>query len=213
MKKLGFVLAAAVLMLMTIAMVEEVNAQKKGGGGGGFGGFGGFGPQTPLTLLNRADVKEELKVTDEQMEKIPAEVMVAIGRVLDEKQFKRFKQLDLQKSGNSAFKNAEVQKTLKVTDDQKKTINTILEGATKEIADLNKDKKGGFGGFGKGNPNQEKIDNINADTKDKLLAVLTKDQRKTYRDLIGADFKFTQGFGGLGKDKKGPAKDAKKDAE
>ena len=38
--------------------------------------------------------------------------------------------------------------------------------------------------------------------------VLTKDQRKTWRDMIGDEFKFTTGFGGGGF---GKGKDAKKD--
>ena len=211
MRKLGFLLGAAVLMLMAVASVEEVNAQKKGGGGGGFGGFGG--PQTGLNLLNRADVKKELEVTDEQMEKLPAEVLVAISRVLNEKQFKRFKQLELQQRGTNAFKDAAVQKALNINDEQKKSITTILDASAKEIADLG---FGGFGGFGKGGGNQEKIDGIRKDTKEKINGILTKQQRSSWRDMVGDEFTFTQptfpGIGGFGKDKKGPEpkKDAKK---
>ena len=218
MRKYGLVLGGAVLFLMAIALVEEVNAQKKGTGGGGFGGggFGGFGQQTALNLLNRADVKKELEISDEQMKKIPDEVMVAISRVLDEKQFKRFKQIELQQRGNNAFKDEAIQKKLNINETQKTKIDEILEASAKEVAELNKGGKGGFGGFGKGN--QEKIDTIRSDAKERIMGALTKAQRKMWAEMVGEEFKFQQGgfggFGGFGKDKKAePKKDAKKDVE
>jgi hypothetical protein len=206
MRKFSWIVGCGALLLMSVAIVEG-QQEKKGKGTGGFGGFGNF-RQTPgqglLTLLNSKDVKTELDVTDEQMEKLPDEMMVAIGKVLNDKQFKRFKQIDLQNRKNNAFKDATVQKQLKMTDEQKKNITSILADETKEITDLRKEG----GGFGKGN--NEKIETIRKDSKEKIYTVLTKDQRKAWRDMIGEEFKFTNqgfgggfgGFGGKGKNKK-----------
>lgn len=210
MRKFGWFCIGATLLLVSVVWVEGFSQDKKGTGKGGFGGFGGGGQQTGLNLLNRADVKKELEISDEQMDKLPAEVLVAISKVLTDKQFKRFKQLDLQKQGNNAFKDAGVQKQLKVNEDQKKSIATILEDSGKEVADLF--KGGGKGGFGKGST--EKIDGIRKEAKEKIYNVLTKEQRKSWREMIGEEFKFEQtgfgGFGGFGKggkDKKTPPKD------
>jgi hypothetical protein len=147
MRKFSAFLACGALLLMSVAWVEG-QQEKKQGGGGGFQ-FGRGGPTNPYDLLTRSDVKKELDVTDDQMEKLPDEVMVAISKVLNEKQFKRFRQLDLQKKQNAAFKDAFVQKELKMTDEQKKNILTIITDETKEVAEL-MPKFGGGGGKGKG---------------------------------------------------------------
>jgi hypothetical protein len=205
-KFVWFLASASLLMFISVAWVEGQGGDKKGKGGGfggGFGGFGGFG-NDPYSLFNRADVKKELDITDDQVEKLPGEVMVAIGKVLNEKQFKRFKQIELQKKGNNAFKDKTVQKQLKLTDDQIKNVSTLIDDSNKEVAELFKGGKGG----GKGGGNFEKIDTIRKEAKEKIFEVLTKDQRTSWRDMIGEEFKFQQGgFGGFGK------KDAKKDTE
>lgn len=212
MRKFGFMISSGAVLLMAVALVDGQQPQPKGGGfGGGFGGFGQAPGSASLNLLNNKDVKKELDLTDEQLAKLPEEVLVAISKVLNEKQYKRFKQIDLQQRGNRAFGDAAVQTALKLNDEQKKNIGSILEDANKEIAEAFKGGFGGFGGkgggFGKGN---EKVDKINADTKDKILTVLTKQQRKDWREMVGEEFKMTTnpfggGFGGKGK------KDANKD--
>jgi hypothetical protein len=201
MRKFSAFLACGALLLMSVAWVEGQQEKKQGAGGGGFGGFGFGQPTNPYTLFMNKDVKKELDITDEQTEKLPAEVMVAVSKVLDEKQFKRFKQINLQTQKNNAFKDPAVQKELNMTDEQKKNILTIITDESKELADL-MPKFGGGGGKGGGKDNAEKIETVRKDAKEKIYMVLTKDQRKTWRDMIGDEFKFTQGFGGKGKDAK-----------
>jgi hypothetical protein len=206
MRKYGFLMGGLAVLAMSIVMTEDLHGQPKGGGGGGGGGGGNV-----LTLVNNKDVKKELNITDEQAAKIPAEVMAALGKVLDEKQVKRLKQLQLQQQGNNAFKDAAVQKQLNLTAEQKTNIDGILETSAKELAEF----KGGFGGFGKGKggaggakDNLEKADKVRKEAADKIANVLTKDQRTQWREMTGEEFKFTTGFGGgnFGK-KKDPNKD------
>jgi hypothetical protein len=190
MRTIGMLVISGALILMSVAWVEG-QIVIPGGGKGGFGG----GPQSPLSLLNRSEVKKELNVTDEQLEKLSPEVMAAIAKVLDEKQFKRFKQIDLQQRGNNAFRDVAVQKELKFTDDQKMSIVSLLNDSDKEIKALMPK----FGAGGKGTDFKaafEKIDNARKETKEKIFTVLTKDQRKTYREMIGEEFKFQQPGGG-----------------
>src|SRR5262245_57897839 len=101
MRKIGFAISGGAVLLMAVALVDGQQPQHKWGFGGG-GGFG-FGPPAPgsasLTLLNNKDVKKELDLTEEQLAKLPDEVLVAISKVMNEKQFKRFKQIELQQRG------------------------------------------------------------------------------------------------------------------
>lgn len=201
MRKIGLFVIGGSMLFASVALVE---GQQQGKGKGQFGG-GGFGmaniAANPLAMIANPQIKKELEITDEQMEKIPAEVMVAFGKVLNEKQYTRFKQIQLQLKGNNAFKDVTVQKALNLTDDQKKNLTSIVDDAAKELAEI----KGGFGGFGKGGANKEnaeKRDTINKETKEKIYTVLTKEQRKTWREMIGEDFKLeTPAFGGFNKKK------------
>ena len=196
MRKFVLFLTCSFLIVTSVALVE---GQQGGGKKGGFGGgFGGGGQQSPLTLLNRAEVKKELEMTDEQSEKLPAEVMVAIGKILNDKQMKRFKQIELQTRGNNAFKDKAVQSELKMSEEQTKSVASLIEDSNKEIAEMFK------GGFNK--DSIEKMATARKEAKEKILTVLTKDQRKTWRDMIGEEFKLQQGnFGG--KKKTDPKKD------
>ena len=200
MRKFGLLVVSGAVILMSVAWVE-------GQPGGGRGVIGG-GKASPLTLLNREDVKKELNLTEAQLEKLPPEVLKAIKNVLDETQFKRFKQIELQQRGNTAFKDETLQTALKMTADQKKSVSSLLEDADKEIKDLQPK----FGKGGKGTDFKsalEKQENVRKEAKEKIFGVLTKDQRKTYRELIGEEFKFaTPTFG-----KKDATPDKKKDVE
>ena len=61
----------------------------------------------------------------------------------------------------------------------------------KEIAEAFKDAKGNFGGA------QEKMTALRKETTEKINGVLTADQRKAYKQMLGEEFKLEQkGFGG-----------------
>ena len=198
MRKIGWCLASGVLILMSVAFVDgQQGGDKKRGGLGGI--FSGGQRQNPLNLLNNAQVKKELDISDDQMEKLPAEVLIAIGKVLNEKQLKRFKEIELQQRGNNAFKDDAVQKNLKMTAEQKKSIESIIADSNKERTEAFKGAAGG-GGF-KGI--QEKLDTIQKESREKIYTLLSKDQRKAWREMIGEEFKLERPtFGGFGKDKK-----------
>lgn len=160
-------------------------------GGFGRGGFGG-GAQDAVSLLRLEQVKKELGVTDEQVEKIPAAVLKALGGVLDEKQMTRLRQIELQQRGSQAFLDASVQKQLSITAEQSANIKTILDDSRKELAEIFKDAKGGgFQGL------QEKSAAVRKETTEKVQGVLTADQKKAYKQMLGDEFKLeNRGFGG-----------------
>ena len=198
MRKMGILLGSFVLGLIAVNLVI---AQQRFGG---FGGFGGQGKGGPLALINRADVKKELEITDEQLEKVPEAVQKALADVLNEQQLKRLRQIDLQDRGYRAFADAKVQAQLKISDEQKENIKTILEDSRKEQAELFKGAKDDFKGA------IEKAAAMTKETNEKVQGVLTADQRKLWKSMLGEEFKFEQtgGFGGFSK-----GKFKKKDAE
>jgi hypothetical protein len=196
MRRYTVYLFCGAVALLVLAVGSEAQ-QGKGKGKGGFGGFG-FGKDNndPLVLLRRDDVKKELDVTTEQMDKLPGAVMKAIGEVLSDKQMARFRQLDLQKKDTQAFKDEKVRKELKFSDSQVKTIDEILADSSKEAKEIMKtaQENKDFKGIG------EKVTALNKETKEKVLGVLTADQKKTYNQLRGDEFKFEEKAFGKKKD-------------
>jgi len=202
MRRVGIMLAAFVVALIGVNLATGQAQRGAGAGGFGRGGFGGGGALDPVSLVRMQQVRKELEITDEQMDKLPAALSKALKEVLDEKQQKRLRQIELQLQGTRAYTEADVQGALKLSGEQKENIATILEESAKDRTELLKEAKGG-GGQGM----REKLEALTKETKDKVNGVLTADQRKTFRSLTGPEFKLefggfgggAGGFGGFGK--------------
>jgi hypothetical protein len=198
----SFLLAATGILVVGLA-----TGQQPFQGGKGFGG--GFlqqsGAQDPLVLLRNDSVKKELKVTDEQLAKLPDAVKKALADILTKEQLSRLNQIELQQKGPNAFKESAVQKTLNITPDQKEDIKIILDDSTKAVQELLKEMAGG-GGFGGGFQGiRDKLTNLQKDTNEKIVGILTADQKKQWRTMVGDDFKLElPAFGGFGKGGENP---------
>jgi hypothetical protein len=195
MRRYGIFLFCSAIALFVLVAGSEAQTGGKGGKGGRGFGTGAGGGNDPLVLLNRADVKKELDLTDEQVEKLPAVVLKAVGEVLNDKQMARFRQLDLQKKDTAALKDAKLRKELNITESQVKIMDEIFADSAKELKELFADAKGGnLKGM------QEKVQGLNKETKEKVFGVLTADQKKAYKQMIGDEFKFEQRKGAAKKD-------------
>lgn len=215
MRKIGIVLGCVVIGLLVVGLAEGQQQPKKkfggfGGFGGGFGGIGGRGAgQNPVMLLYNEQVKKELEIGDEQLEKVPEALNKALAEVLNENQLKRFKQIQLQTRGVQAFADPKVAAQLKMSNEQQENIESILKEAGQERVAIFKEAQG-QGDF---KAIQEKTAALDKETNEKVHNVLTADQRRQWKQLIGAEFKLEQqGFGGFG-GKGGFKKKQKKDAE
>jgi hypothetical protein len=207
MRKIGVLLGSFALGLVVVSIVagqQETQKKKFGGGFGGGFGFGGGGFQaSPINLIQNEQVKKELDITEEQLEKVPAAIEKALAEVLNPKQVSRLHQIELQLRGSRAFTDAKVQKDLKMTDEQVTSVKSILEDSAKEAGEIRKEAQGDFQGT------FQKIAALNKETAEKVQGVLTADQRKQWKQMTGEEFKLEQkGFGGGGFKKKN-----KKDAE
>ena len=111
--------------------------------------------------------------------KISEETMKGLGDVLKPEQVKRLKQIALQQRGAGALADAEIQKTLKITDEQKAKLKTITDDAAKARADI-----------GRGEGAGEKMAALRKDTLTKSEAVFNADQTKAWKDMVGASFEI-----------------------
>jgi Spy/CpxP family protein refolding chaperone len=198
-------------------------AQRPGGGFGGMGGGGGLGllsnpgVQKELKLESDQTSKVEAIATSirekhsndfaklrdlegqERQEKaaelnksVTSEVNKALADVLKPDQVKRFNQIRIQVQGLQAFADPDVQAKLNLDADQKQKIRSIAQdsqGQMREVFQSAGDDRAGA---------RRKLAELRKENMDKALAVLTADQKSTWKDLTGEPFEvqFQGGPGG-----------------
>jgi hypothetical protein len=179
-------------------------------------GMGGGGI---LGMLMNKSVQDELKLDKDQLDKgkeaiqkfrednkddleklrdmnLPREDRVELSRkigkaseklaaeILKPDQVKRLNQIRMQQEGVGALVNPETVKALKLSDKQKDDLKTIGE-------DLQKEMREAFQSAG--DDRQELMKKMTALRKDKMdaaLKVLTDDQKKAFKELVGAPFEM-----------------------
>ena len=122
---------------------------------------------------NENATEEERTKAREERAKQVAEQDKKIGEILKPEQVARLKQIRLQASGAMAIAGDELVKELKITDDQKTKIGTVMQ----EMRDAMQGG-GGAGGFA------EMREKINA----KVMEILTAEQKTKYKELCGKPF-------------------------
>jgi hypothetical protein len=182
MRTFGNVILLTTIAFLVAGMVESQPPP------GGFGGRGRGGQGNDyFSLVNNAQVKGELKITQEQSAKIPAAGRKALEEILSEKQLKRLHEIYLRQKGNAAFLEADVKKELKITPEQVKRIQAALDAQAKEQAALF--KGGSF-------PDFDKLREIQKAATDKVQATLTAAQKAAWTKMLGEPFELRRGFGG-----------------
>jgi hypothetical protein len=109
----------------------------------------------------------------------------ALKDVLSEKQMTRLHQIQRQLQGIDMFQNEEVQKTLKLTDDQKAKLKEINDDLRKETQELFQ----GGGGF-----KPENVTKMQALRKDALasaMKALDDTQKKAVKEMTGEPIELT----------------------
>jgi Spy/CpxP family protein refolding chaperone len=179
-------------------------------------GRGGFGMGGGIALYTNTGVQKELKFTDDQTSKVreivtdirgkyqdklqearqaqdreqmtklntemSAEVKKAMAEVLKPEQIKRFSEIQMQQMGAMAFGSPDVQKKITLTDDQKdkiKGINDDAQAQRREIMQGFQDDREGT---------MKKLADFNKELLGKVTALLTDDQKKTWKEMTGEPF-------------------------
>lgn len=201
-------------LMVALGLAALVAAPAHAQGGRGFGmGMGGG------AMLTNKGVQKELKLTDDQVQKVEALAsslrdsmrdrfqslqdvpqeergakMQALMREVNEEtngklkgifskeQMARYEQISLQTQGVNAFLNPDVQAKLKLTDDQKGKIRSLVEdmqGQMREVfQEFQNDREGAT----------RKLTEMRKAVNDKAMNVLTDDQKKTWKELTGEPF-------------------------
>lgn len=185
-----------------------------------------IGEKTKDAFAKLKDIpKDEFRT---KMAEINAEVSKVaykeIGEVLKTEQVDRLKQISLQVSGINAYRNAEVETALKLSDDQKAKVKETLDEYRKDQQELRKEL--GITGFGppRDKEKAEEFEKKNAaltkEATDKIVGSLKDEQKTAWKNLTGEPFdvkKYQEeqraAFGNFGprpKDKDAPKKDGEK---
>lgn len=169
------------------------------------------GPVGGGSLATNASVQKELKMTDEQIEKakealktvgtkfkddrpgkdatpeqraefgkkVSEATTKALADILKPEQVKRLRQIELQQRG---ITDADAQKELKLSDEQKTKI--------KEIGDKSREEMGNIFKNAQGNREEarEKMTKLRKETQEKQTAVLTDAQKKQLKEMQGEAF-------------------------
>jgi hypothetical protein len=148
--------------------------------------------QDEFQALRDASQEERREKGAALMRKVGEETHKALAGVLKPDQEKRFKQIELQVRGAQAFTDPDVQKQLKLTEDQQDKIKTINEDAQKEMRSA-REGGGGPGGF-------QKMAEIRKEAAEKSVSVLSADQKAQWKEMTGAPFevRFEAPAGGRG---------------
>ena len=197
---------------------QEGAGGQSGGGGGGPGGGGGRRPRGLLGILGEEAVIAEISLKPEQTEKVDAlaeslqvdfgalreasaeertavfeksrtDTEAALKDVLDESQFTRVWQIDLQRTGLGAVARPDVATQLNLTDEQNSKVAEIVAEANEARSAAMQERN--FGAVGE----------IREQTDSKIEALLTDAQKEQWKELLGPpgpEPPQRTGFGGGG---------------
>jgi exonuclease VII large subunit len=122
---------------------------------------------------------------DEQQKKMMAineEHNKAVAGVLDAKQWKRYKQFQWQMDPIGSLQDPDLQKELRLSDEQKKKIDSVFKDANKKVQEMMKS----------GERSPEKLQAVLKDVEKKANDVLTGEQQKNLKELKGPPFQFSR---------------------
>ena len=154
--------------------------------------------QPELQALADLSAEERREKGQALMKKLTEEVTKATSNVLKPEQVKRLDQITLQQRGAGALSDADIQKKLKLTDEQKTKLKKITDDAAKSRQDI-------FAA-GRGPETGKKMEAIRKETMEKATAILTDAQAKTWKEMTGTPFEVRFEFGKPGERKPGESK-------
>ncbi len=155
-------------------------------------------PQNPFAAFNDpAGTMQTMRDAPAKMQQLGKEADEAIDGVLTATQGRRLQEISLQQRGGHALTDPDVAKTLKLTKEQMEKLQEIQQEAMKEM------QKIGLNAMGdavRGGPNPaaiqktsgqaaEKMKKLWNDLGNRLLEVLTSEQKAEWKKLTGEPFK------------------------
>ncbi|HEU5118827.1 MAG TPA: hypothetical protein VFT74_19700 [Isosphaeraceae bacterium] len=210
----------ALVISMAFLSADRVHAQRPGGRGmgmmGGIGVLMSEAGQKELSLSEDQvqkvqDLSESTRETmrekmgslqdlpqEERQEKMMAAMREVnesttkeLKEILKPEQLKRYHEIEIQMAGVNAFNLPAVTEKLNLTADQKEKIASIESDLREQMQSLRGQNQGDFqAAF-------QKMTKMREDAKTKAIALLTDDQKATWKELTGKPFEMPAGgFGG-----------------
>lgn len=122
-----------------------------------------------------------------------------LGKILNDKQKARLKEIGLQQAGALGLANKDVAESLKLTDDQVNKIKELADNYRTEMRDAVQAAAGG-------DPTsiRDALTKLRKESNEKILAVLKDDQKAAYEKMQGAKIELPAGgFFGAGRPRGG----------
>jgi hypothetical protein len=138
-----------------------------GGPGGAGGGRGGFGADP--------QAREQMRLEQEKK----------IKEILSAEQYKRYQQISLQLEGPSALARKEIADKVGLSDSQREKIQALIEEQRATMRDM---FQGGAGGDRQAM--MEEMQKLRKETDQKILGLLTAEQKKTWEAMLGKPFQL-----------------------
>lgn len=218
MKRTVMILTTMSIVLLATTMAE---AQRQGRRG-----RGGFSAAAGLLMLRATELQDELGLADEQkselgaimseqfsafrelsgldeeerqeaIQEILADARAELKVLFSEDQMKRFEEIELQQQGGEALAREKITKKLKLSDEQIETIKEIIAQTGQARGDLFAQLREG----GDREAVMTKVRELRKERDDKVVAVLSADQKKQWTAMLGEHFDMPpqRGFGGGGR--------------
>jgi Spy/CpxP family protein refolding chaperone len=206
-------LKAALAFGLVATLAAPVMAQGRGGFGGGMGGGGvanliaNPGVQKELKLTSEQIEKATALAasTREQMTELRSKLEGLEGKELNDKrtelmkpiteentkkikgflkdgQYTRLTEIDLQQRGATALTDPAIAKKLSVTDEQATKVKSILADQQSEMQELRQSAGNDFAAM------MPKIQALRKETNSKVMALMSADQKKTWKEMTGEPF-------------------------
>lgn len=228
--KFGLALVGAALLILSVGSASAQGRRGGMFGMMGRGGGGGLNllrnksvqdelhmtqPQVEKVDAKSQELREQMRQQFQQQQggqpdpqamrsafqKMQQQQEQAVADILDSRQLHRFKQIELQQMGPSALGRKDVQDALHLSDAQRKSIQDIQQDAMTQM-------RNSMQGTDFRNMSQEerqqmrqRMETMRKATDEKLVAVLTGEQKAHWKELQGAPFHIVRenrGPGGPG---------------
>jgi len=140
--------------------------------------------QEKFSELRDLDQQERQEKMQSLMKEMSTESKKAADGILKPEQTKRLTQIQYQVMGFGAFSDPDVQAKLKMTDEQKNKVKDLQEESMTQMRDLREqfqnDREGAM----------KKMTEMRTELANKATAMLSDDQKKSWKELTGEKFEF-----------------------
>jgi hypothetical protein len=145
--------------------------------------FPDYAQETKKTFERVQELKPEAREKEMQSHRKKSREKLAafLKETLKAEQLKRLQQLELQQERPHVLGRPDIRKALRITDEQMKQFMRVIQDMQKQIEPLMKEAQSG------GNPEEirPKVLKIRREYADKLEALLSDEQKKKWKEMVG----------------------------